>query len=197
MNRKKTAPPESEAATRTPDVTAIPPNPSSGFQYFAWSQSCNPRPGKLSLRERNGLDLAVRNYIVVSGSVADLWESSPVRFDDDDIHPEQIIDTLLATKRRWFLVLEQNLGSIDDQAAILLHLARFAPLALVVQGGSEKLYGWFVCAAQETFRDFMAYAVSLGANPTWGRSQFTGMPDPRREDGKRQTIFYFDPDQLT
>jgi hypothetical protein len=42
----------------------------------------------------------------------------------------------------------------------------------------------------------MTYAVRLGADPhTWLRSQFVRMPEGTRENGKRQTVNYFDPDQ--
>jgi len=40
----------------------------------------------------------------------------------------------------------------------------------------------------------MHTAVKLGADPaTWSRSQFCRMPDGRRDDGCRQTVFYFNP----
>jgi hypothetical protein len=41
----------------------------------------------------------------------------------------------------------------------------------------------------------MRQAVSLGADrATWDNpSQFVRIPDDRRENGKRQTVFFFDP----
>jgi hypothetical protein len=46
----------------------------------------------------------------------------------------------------------------------------------------------------EDLKAFMDYAVSLGADKaTWTRSQFVRMPDGTRDNGKRQTPYYFDP----
>jgi hypothetical protein len=99
--------------------------------------------------------------------------------------------------RRRFLVVEFDQGNVDDHAALLLHLAQKAPLALVVHSGSKSLHGWFFCAGQpeERLRPFMRLAVSLGADPaTWTRSQFVRMPDGTREGGKPQSVYYFAPE---
>ena len=38
---------------------------------------------------------------------------------------------------------------------------------------------------------FFRYALSLGADPaTWTRCQFVRMPDGRRDNAKRQTVFF-------
>ena len=43
----------------------------------------------------------------------------------------------------------------------------------------------------------MRYAVSLGADrATWTRSQFVRMPDGTRDNGKRQTVYFFNPEVL-
>jgi hypothetical protein len=107
--------------------------------------------------------------------------------------------TLETTGGRRFLVIEQDSGSIDDQAAILLHLAEFAPLVLAVHSGGKSIHGWFACRdeSEQTFREFMQYAVQLGADhATWTRSQFVRMPDGRRQRDKQQTVYYFNPDQV-
>ena len=181
--------------------------------------------------------------------LADLWELSPVRFEDN----ETIIDVLFpgnpflccgksnsefATQSReqWrgklkelqvivpspmtsrtgltqegkvsghtlentglrrFLVIEQDGGTVDEQAAVLLHLAERAPMALAVHSGRKSLHGWFFCAGQseDTLHRFMRYAVILGADrATWTRSQFVRMPDGTREGGKRQTVYFFNPE---
>lgn len=97
---------------------------------------------------------------------------------------------------RQFLVVEFDQGNVDEHAALLLHLAETAPLALVVHSGSKSLHGWFPCKEQteEQLHRFMSRAVSLGADPaTWTRSQFVRMPDGTRENGKRQTVYFFNP----
>jgi len=102
--------------------------------------------------------------------------------------------TLETTGPRRFLVIEQDGGTIDEQAAILLHLAKRAPLSLAVHSGSKSIHGWFYCVGQteERLRAFVQYAVSLGADrATWTRSQFVRMPDGTRDNGERQTVFFF------
>ena len=194
-----------------------------------------------------------REAIIASGAgLADLWEASPVRFDDAEPQTERIVDTLYpgnpwlcvaandhdfktrhreelrgelsaralivpspmtaqtgrtkkgrvsehtldATGPRRFLVVECDSGTADDHAALLLHLAERAPLALAVHSGNKSLHGWFYCAGQDEdlTRRFMRYAVSLGADPaTWTRSQFVRMPDGTRDNGARQTVYFFNP----
>jgi hypothetical protein len=84
----------------------------------------------------------------------------------------------------------------DLCAALLLHLAEKAPLALAVHSGGKSLHGWFYCAdvpEQKVWR-FFRHAVSLGADrANWNRSQFARMPDGLRENGKRQTVYFFNP----
>jgi hypothetical protein len=103
---------------------------------------------------------------------------------------------LSITGPRRFLVIEQDGGTIDEQAAVLLHLAERAPLAVAVHSGSKSIHGWFYSAGQseEKLRGFMQYAVSLGADrATWTRSQFVRMPDGLRENGRRQVVYFFNP----
>jgi hypothetical protein len=197
-----------------------------------------------------------REAVVAAGcGLIDLWEISPVRFQDNESHTEEIIDALFpgdpllcagrnncefATRSRseWrgeldalqlivpspmtarigytkegkesahalsitgprrFLVIEQDSGTIDQQAGVLLHLAGRAPLAVAVHSGSKSIHGWFYCEGQseEKLRAFMRYAVSLGADrATWTRSQFVRMPDGRRDNGIRQIAYFFNPGVL-
>jgi hypothetical protein len=104
--------------------------------------------------------------------------------------------TLSNTGPRRFLVVEQDAGSLDEQAAVLVHLASLAPLALAVHSGRKSIHGWFFCAgrSEESLLRFMRYAVSLGADrATWTRSQFVRMPDGARECGARQAVYFFNP----
>ena len=100
------------------------------------------------------------------------------------------------TGPRRFLVCEFDTGTTDKHAALLLHLASRAPLVLAVHSGNKSLHGWFFCAgqAEEKLRRFMEYSVTLGADhATWSRSQFCRMPDGTRSNGKRQTVYFFNP----
>jgi hypothetical protein len=187
--------------------------------------------------------------------LVDLWEMSPVRFDDDSPHADEIVDTLFPgnpllccgksttefatrpredwrgrladlqlivpspmtvrtgrtqdgkesehslenTGQRRFLVIEQDVGMVDEQAGIIAHLAERAPLALAVHSGSKSLHGWFFCADQpdERLLRFMRYAVTLGADRAmWTRSQFVRMPDGTRDNGNRQSVYFFNPEVI-
>jgi hypothetical protein len=187
--------------------------------------------------------------------LADLWEVSPLRFEDNDSHTEEIVDALFPcdpllccgksssefatrTREEWrgqlgeqqlivpspmtarvghtqsgklsghtlekpgprrFLIIEQDTGAIDDQAAILLHLAGRAPMAMAVHSGGRSIHGWFYCDGQseERLLRFMRYAVSMGADrATWTRSQFVRMPDGTRDNAKRQTVYFLNPEVI-
>jgi hypothetical protein len=112
---------------------------------------------------------------------------------------KQSAHALSITGPRRFLVIEQDGGTIDEQAAVLLQLAERAPLAVAVHSGSKSIHGWFYCVGQseEKLRSFMRYAVSLGVDTaTWTRSQFVRMPDGTRANRKRQTVYFFNPEVL-
>jgi hypothetical protein len=119
------------------------------------------------------------------------------------------------TGPRRFIIIEFDRGSLDQQAALLWHLATYAPLAMVVFSGSKSCHGWFFCAGQpeDKLQRFFDYAHSLGADDAmWSRFQFARLPDGRRSDAKigdalkavgienvpagRQAILYFKPEVI-
>ena len=123
--------------------------------------------------------------------------------------------TLANTGPRRFLIVEADRGPLEQQAAVIWHLATLAPLAIVVFSGSKSLHGWFFCegTSEDKLLKFMRYAVSLGADQRmWLRSQFCRMPDGCRSDGKssdalalcgwdgiptgRQALLYFNPQAI-
>jgi hypothetical protein len=188
------------------------------------------------------------------GGLADLWELSRFRIEDNKQHTERILDELFPgnpllccgksnhefdtrpredwrgelsalqlivpspmsallgrkknpkpgesqwsahtsdnTGARRFLVCEFDTGGIDHQAALLIHLASYAPLVCVLHSGRKSLHGWFYVCGQpeEKVLKFFRYAVSLGADrATWTRSQFVRMPDGRRDNGMQQTVYF-------
>ena len=102
------------------------------------------------------------------------------------------------TGPRQYLIVEFDTGTTDEQAALLLHLAGLAPLRMVVFSGSKSLHGWFdaIGRDEDTLRRFFNVAVSLGADPaTWQKHQFVRMPDGTRENGARQSVYFFNPMQ--
>jgi hypothetical protein len=127
---------------------------------------------------------------------------------------------LTNTGPRWFLNVEFDFDASNSEeeagllerlsaegrdvrdlcAAVLLHLAEKAPLALAVHSGGKSLHGWFYCAGvpEQKVRRFFDYAVSLGADEAnWTPSQFARMPDGRREDRRRQTVYFLNPEVMT
>jgi hypothetical protein len=103
------------------------------------------------------------------------------------------------TGARRFSIVEFDTGTIDEHAALLLHLAERAPLAIAVFSGSKSLYGWFYCAgvAAGKVARFFRYAVSLGADPAmWTPCQLVRMPDGIRDNGRRQTVYFFNPEVM-
>lgn len=126
-----------------------------------------------------------------------------------------------ATARRVYLIVEFDFAEFDKDrretkwtpqirawradgisiadacAALHWHLAERMPLVCVVSSGGKSLHGWFYVFRQDEDHlraIFMNYAVQLGADKQlWCRSQFTRVPDGQRENGKRQTAYYFDP----
>ena len=104
--------------------------------------------------------------------------------------------TLDNTGPRRFLICEFDTGTTDEHTALLIHLAGYAPLVCAVHSGGKSLHGWFLVNGQpeDKVLKFFRYACSLGADPaTWTRSQFVRMPDGTRDNGKRQTVFFFNP----
>jgi hypothetical protein len=117
--------------------------------------------------------------------------------------------TLDNTGPRRFLVVEFDPGdieksaieaAIDEQAAILIHLAGYAAMVCALHSGGKSLHGWFLVAdlPEEKVLKFFRYAVSLGADSQlWCRSQFCRMPDGTRDGGKRQTVYYLNLNPIT
>lgn len=99
------------------------------------------------------------------------------------------------TGPRKFLVVEFDTGSWDSQASKLWHLRQWTPLVLVVWSGGKSLHGWFLVdgKAEEQIRPFMELAVSIGGDEhSWSRCQLMRMPAGLRDNGKRQSVLYFD-----
>ena len=53
--------------------------------------------------------------------------------------------SLASTGARKYLVVESDTGATDEQAAILLHLSKHAPLVMGVHSGRKSIHGWFAC----------------------------------------------------
>jgi len=239
----------------------------------AWqpSRSATSKPTHSKWPNVNQLQLEA---VARTGGLADLWELSPIRIEDNEPHTEEIIDRLFPgnpllccgksqsafdtrprddwrgelaqlqfvvpssmtaprgltkdgkesahalsnTGPRRFLIVEcdfavfardgktetklaplirklngDGIETADMGAAVLINLARYAPLVCAVHSGGKSLHGWFFVEGQhdEKVTKLFRYAVSLGADPaTWTRSQFVRMPDGTRDRGKRQSVYF-------
>jgi len=112
--------------------------------------------------------------------------------------------TLDATGPRRFLIVEGDKLNgqpipKDTQAAILLHLAKLAPLALVVDSAGKSLHGWFAAAgfSEGQCDSFFRKACTLGGDcALWSRAQLVRMPGGLRDNARRQQILFFNPAAL-
>jgi hypothetical protein len=94
--------------------------------------------------------------------------------------------------------LERDRLTVPDLcAALLLELAKFAPLLMAVHSGGKSLHGWFPAAGvpEPTLEKFFRTAVRLGADrATWCPCQLIRLPEGRRQNnGRRQRVWFLDP----
>ena len=123
-----------------------------------------------------------------------IWQV--LEFDFSKFAPDGITPT------PWKPLIESwetlDITIADVCAALLLELAAYAPLVLVVSSGGKSLHGWFRIKGSipAELEKFNRGALRLGAcsstikNP----SQFVRMPDGLRKNGKRQLVWYFNPE---
>ena len=123
--------------------------------------------------------------------------SKPVGLTQDGRVSARCLDNV---GRRRYIVVEQDDGTADEQAAVITHLAERAPLTLVVRSGGKSLHSWFYCGSEPeaVISRFFRYAVSLGADRAlWTPCQLCRMPDGlrRKPDGQmvRQSVLYWNP----
>lgn len=125
------------------------------------------------------------------------FDFKPVDSDNQDGGQQHGRDSKASLVRR---LNEDGFSVLDMCSALLWHLAQHRKLALVVHSGGKSLHGWFYCngEADESLKQFMKYAVQLGADTaTWSPSQPLRMPEGTRTDaahqGVRQAVHYFNP----
>lgn len=106
--------------------------------------------------------------------------------------------TLDNTGPRQHLVTESDVLDKDQQAAVIWHLRKYAPLRLVLDSGCDSLHAWWDCRGfdDRIVGRFFRYAITLGADKRmWLRSQFARLPEGwRSETKRRQQVIYFDPE---
>jgi len=222
----------------------------------AWNPGQNSASGLKSRPWPDSNHEQIEAVVKDGPELVDLWEVSPLRFDDNLSHTEEILDAIfpgdpllcigkstyefathhrktwrgrlaalslivpspMSTKygrtlegkrsehcldntgARHFLVIEFDQGTRDQHAALIWHLqSEYLPLAMVLFSGYKSLHGWFYVKGigENILKLFMRKAVVLGADPaTWTRSQFVRMPDGLRDNGEKQTVFFFNPEVI-
>lgn len=140
-----------------------------------------------------------------------LANTGPRRFLVIEADPPKYDDLSPAERARFGTEAQYSGVKQDEQAAILFHLGQYAPLVLAVHSGGKSIHGWFYCHGQDEskVREFMRYAVSLGADrATFTKCQWVRLPDGQRRDkrtladGRRQIkkafqeTIYFNPEVL-
>ncbi len=105
-----------------------------------------------------------------------------------------------ATRNRRFQVIEFDRGTLREQSAILSSLqSDQTPLILVVWSGGKSLHGWYDVnrLSQYAKLRFFRHAVFLGADSSlWDPAKLVRMPGGRRENGTRQNVLHFSPENL-
>ena len=94
---------------------------------------------------------------------------------------------------RRFCVCDFDEPKSDDHPSIIWHLRKIADLVMVLSSGGKSLHAWFNVPADEE-EAFWKAAVKHGADPALmrNRSSFVRMPMGTRDNGKNQTVVYFD-----
>ena len=107
--------------------------------------------------------------------------------------------TLSNTGPRRFLVVEFDTGTPDEHAALLLHLAAMGrwcwpsiPATRAIMAGS---FAWPARGQACSLYALRCFPRAEIMRPGAAR-QFCRMPDGTRDNGKRQTVFYFNPKPL-
>jgi hypothetical protein len=99
---------------------------------------------------------------------------------------------------KWLPFIEKweakGLSVADACAALLWKMSKLLPLMMVVSSGGKSLHGWFHTRGlpETELLGCMKFCVLNGADPaTWRPFQLVRMPGGMRDNGKRQSILYF------
>ena len=108
----------------------------------------------------------------------------------------QTVRSLENVGPRMHVVVEFDTGSLDEQAALILHLAQYClPLRMVIFSGGKSLHAWFDVRGfcDESVQLFLRYAAWVGADTaTFSPVQLVRMPNVEREPGRMQEVLYLD-----
>lgn len=98
---------------------------------------------------------------------------------------------------RRFCVCDFDEPASDIHPSIIWHLRSVGDLVLVLSSGGKSLHAWFNVPPEDE-PDFWKAAIECGADAALmrNRSSFVRMPEGRRDNGKVQSVIYFDPSKI-
>ncbi len=104
------------------------------------------------------------------------------------------------TGPKTWQVVEFDHGTVAEHVALHWHLARSAPLALLVYSGGKSLHGWYNVRGwtDAAVSSFFGQAVQIGADPKmWSRCQFSRLPaGTNSKNGQTQMVLLFVPSHI-
>jgi hypothetical protein len=83
------------------------------------------------------------------------------------------------TSRRWYLVVEFDSWSFDEQCMLHKYLSGLRELVMLVYSGNRSVHGWYLAYDfdETANREFMAAAVRVGGDGAlWSPCQLTRLP---------------------
>ena len=98
---------------------------------------------------------------------------------------------------RRFCVCDFDEPKSDDHPAIIWQLRKTFDLVMALSSGGKSLHAWFWVEPDEE-EDFWKAAIPMGADPALmrNRSSFVRMPMGRRDNGRMQSVIYFDREKI-
>jgi hypothetical protein len=102
------------------------------------------------------------------------------------------------TGERRFIVLDFDEPPSDQHPSIIRWLMEYRAPLLVIRSGNKSLHAWYATETQDRDAQFWQLAIMAGADPQLQRNhaQAVRLPMGTRDNGNRQTIVYFNPNNL-
>lgn len=102
------------------------------------------------------------------------------------------------TGERRFIVLDFDEPPSDHHPSIIHWLMGTRAPVLVISSGNKSLHAWYATEIPERDAQFWQLAIMAGADPALRRNhaQAVRLPMGTRDNGSRQNIVYFNPNNL-
>ena len=102
------------------------------------------------------------------------------------------------TGERRYIVLDFDDPPPEHHASIIRWMMGSRAPVLVIQTGGKSLHAWYAPKSQDRDAKFWKLAVMAGADPAirQNRGQAVRLPMGQRDNGKVQSVLYFNPNNL-